>query len=429
MNLLRTAPTEVQSAGLEKLRNSAFRHGQSAVSNKKALSLYATLLDRDEKSTRVVAELYNPERFKGEAKRQGLIPGQAFDLDLGHDLLDPHMRNEVRSYVRTVKPGLVLISPPCKWHSILQNLRPFADRSPEKQQEYLRNLIQAKVLLRFGVEIAKEVASYGGYFVFEHPVTSKAWSDRVLQQLMMREDVVLAKGDQCMFGLQSKTGVPRRKSTGWCTNSSEIAEMLTVKCDGTHEHDMIIGKDGSENKSTQAQRYPAGLVQAIIKGYKKQIREELLRVEFCRIDHLLQDCLHLQRIQNELVPTEHLISDFDIMTAEHETDEEHEDSKNDEMPDDEEISEEPETVEEPGGETEGAENPKYTYLPRERPFSLPQLVKRAHDGLGHPANDRLVRILRHAGASQEAIRLAREHKCAVCARHEKVKPPRPAAPP
>ena len=28
-------------------------------------------------------------------------------------------------------------------------------------------------------------------------------------------------------------------------------------------------------------------------------------------------------------------------------------------------------------------------LPRERPFTLPQLIRRAHEGLGHPSNDRL----------------------------------------
>eukprot|EP00435_Cladocopium_sp_Y103_P060880 s1403_g22.t1 len=303
----------------------------------------------------------------------------------------------------------------------MQNLRPFETRTLDQQQEFLRNLLKAKILLRFGVEIAKEVAQYGGCFVFEHPVTSKAWSDRVLQELMMRDDTYLVKGDQCMFGLQSREGVPRRKSTGWCTNSRAIADELEVKCDGSHDHDVIIGKDGRENKSTQAQRYPAGLVQAIIRGYKREIKEELLHVEFAHLGHLHRDCLHLQRLRNELVTTEEFKSEFDIMAAEDEIDEEME------------FPAEPETVEETNEDEreqgEESEAGKYTYLPREKPFTLRQLVKRAHDGLGHPSNDRLVRILRHAGASQDAISIARSHRCAVCARHEKVKPPRPAAPP
>eukprot|EP00435_Cladocopium_sp_Y103_P061731 s325_g23.t1 len=243
-----------------------------------------------------------------------------------------------------------------------------------------------------------------------------------------------------MFGLQSKTGIPRiprQKTTGWCTNSPAIADVLCVRCDGGHQHDTIIGKDGSENKSAQAQRYPAGLVQAIIKGYKKQIHEELLHVNFTRIDHLVQDCHHLQRVRAELVTTENLISDFDITTEETFQQDfdilaaEGDDTENPETLEEEDAPEELETSEETkdGEDAEEEQKDKYVYLPREKPkpFSLPQLVKRAHDGLGHPSNDRLVRILRHAGASNEAIKVAREHKCAVRARQEKVKPPRPAA--
>ena len=261
------------------------------------------------------------------------------------------------------------------------------------------------------------MASYGGKFVIEHPLTSKAWSERVLQRLMMRDDVILAKGDQCMFGLRSREGVPRRKSTGWCTNSPEIAMALEVKCDGQHSHDMIIGKDGNENKSKQAQSYPAGVVQAIIRGYKRDIKEELLHIEFVKVGQLRRDCLHLQRIKNELVTTNEFVSEYDLMAAEEDTPEEQEDIV------------EPDAAEEKFEENPGGREEKPKYLPRERPFSLRQLIKRAHDGLGHPANDRLVRILRHAGASPEAIEQARRHQCAVCARHEKVKPPRPAAPP
>ena len=417
MNLLSTEPSQVQTAGMNKLRSEVLGHGDKPVPNKKALSMYATLLDRDEKSTKVVAELFNPEVFQSEATKQGLMSGQAFDLSLGHDLLEHGTRQEVRSYIRTMKPGLVVISPPCTWHSIMQNLRPFASRTAEQQKEFLKNLTNAKILLRFAVEIAEEVASYGGRFVIEHPLTSKAWSERVLQRLMVRDDVYLAKGDQCMFGLQSREGIPRRKSTGWCTNSPEIATALEVKCDGQHSHDMIIGKDGNENKSKQAQCYPAGVVQAIIRGYKRDIKEELLHIDFVKVGHLRRDCLHLQRIKNELVTTNEFVSEYDMMAAEEDTTEEQEDIV------------EPDAVEELPEETVEGRAEKPRYLPRERPFSLRQLIKRAHDGLGHPANDRLVRILRHAGASSEAIEQARRHQCAVCARHEKVKPPRPAAPP
>ena len=38
--------------------------------------------------------------------------------------------------------------------------------------------MKAKVLLRFGVEIIEMVMSYGGFFVFENPLTSKVWQEK-----------------------------------------------------------------------------------------------------------------------------------------------------------------------------------------------------------------------------------------------------------
>lgn len=69
------------------------------------------------------------------------------------------------------------------------------------------------------------------------------------------------------------------------------------------------------------------------------------------------------------------------------------------------------------------------FLPRERPFSLPSLIRRAHEGLGHIGNDRLARILRGARASPEAIKLAKSYSCSLCSQHQKVQPARAAAPP
>lgn len=76
------------------------------------------------------------------------------------------------------------------------------------------------------------------------------------------------------------------------------------------------------------------------------------------------------------------------------------------------------------GDREGAPQ----RLPRERPLSLQQLVRRAHEGL-YPGNDRLAWILKNAKASPEAIKLAKELRCSVCDQHAALQPPRRAAPP
>ena len=55
-------------------------------------------------------------------------------------------------------------------------------------------------------------------------------------------------------------------------------------------------------------------------------------------------------------------------------------------------------------------------LPGTRRRTLRQLVRRAHDGLGHPHQERFLRILRAAKASDEVLKIAKELKCSVCAR-------------
>ena len=45
---------------------------------------------------------------------------------------------------------------------------------------------------------------------------------------------------------------------------------------------------------------------------------------------------------------------------------------------------------------------------------LQELVHRCHVNLGHPSRERFLHMLKSAGASEEAIKVAKEHKCSVC---------------
>ena len=195
---------------------------------------YQNLLGLDAKQMKTVAEIYNPNRFyKPETKRQGLIHGSAFDLELGHDLLIPDVQEEVSEYLQHVKPGLVVISPICTLWSSMQNMNRKHLVEPEKMRVYNRRLREAKVLLRFGVRMAKVVQAYGGVFLIEQPLTSKAWQCDELYQLLQEADVHLARCDQCMYGLKDLQGTPQMKPTGWCSNSEVLLQHLDRRCEST----------------------------------------------------------------------------------------------------------------------------------------------------------------------------------------------------
>ena len=51
-------------------------------------------------------------------------------------------------------------------------------------------------------------------------------------------------------------------------------------------------------------------------------------------------------------------------------------------------------------------------------------IRRAHQNLGHPSVERFCMMLKHAGASEQAIKYAREYKCPVCEGHQGLKAPK-----
>ena len=104
----------------------------------------AQLLNLNEKQTKAVSEIYNPRRFGARVNQHGLLEGSAFDLVLGHDLLKPEVRREVRDHINGTKPGLTIVSPPCTLFSIMQNMNKHHLGKPEKQADYIRRQHEAR---------------------------------------------------------------------------------------------------------------------------------------------------------------------------------------------------------------------------------------------------------------------------------------------
>ena len=213
-----------------------------------------------------VAEVFSVPRVCKAAKAMGLNCGGSFDLKTGYDLLDKKVRNEVRDKLRQLKPRLVVICPPCGPYSPLQDLS-----KHKNMKVFLRKLYQGRILLRFGMDIAQDQLDRGDLFVFEHPRRAKSWHDRRVQEIGAQEGVIHEDLDQCAYGLKDRiSGRYHQKTTGIMTNSPELAEKLKRRCSHDHEHEHILGSirmpEGWRSRSSLAQEYPKGLVNAMIKG-------------------------------------------------------------------------------------------------------------------------------------------------------------------
>ena len=418
---------------------------------KKSLKQAANLLGRPQMKAEVVAELFNPHRFGKHAESTGLQAGEAFDILLGHNLLDHKERERVRKYVEINKPGLTCVAPPCTLFSLLQNLNLKHLDTEDKLREYARRLTEAKVLLNFGVEICQTVAAYGGSFLFEQPLTSKAWKEPKVLRLMNDLRNQLAKNDQCVFNLRSTTGGLHKKPTGWLTNNELIYDALNIRCPGDHQREPVLGGGPGGNRSKLAQHYTPELVRAVLSAYRQSLKKPT-EVQLLSSEIYLKECHDAEKLlwdseetvdvdvpvndmvpaENEVPKNEELITNDEVITnpAVLTNDEvpKNDDHENYAAEIDQEEATEERRGEEMMEEKENVEEP-YKMLPRERPFSTEQLVRRAHNGLGHPAPDKLVRILKEAKASPDAIQAARNLRCEICEKHQSVRPCRAAAPP
>lgn len=104
-------------------------------------------------------------------------------------------------------------------------------------------------------------------------MTSKAWTEKVLQKLIQKEESILIKNNQCCFGLRDLDGGLLKKSTGWITNSKWIAQHLDRQCPGDHQRIPVLGSCQGTSRSKQSQEYPPALVKAILRGFCQEVKE------------------------------------------------------------------------------------------------------------------------------------------------------------
>ena len=393
----------------------------------------AEIMGLSHQQLKTIAEIYNPGCFGKIATKYNLTPGRAFDIRLGSDLRNKNTQDEVKRYIRTVKPGLVLLAPPCRMYSQLQNLsKNKRETNARLMKKYLEDRKEAQDMLQFAIEVCQLCLSLGLKFVFEHPYAATSWRQQKMQDLLADERVFGSRADQCQYGLRGDSGELQRKATGFMTNDGNIHQVLQRRCNGEHQHDHIIGG----NKSKKSQEYPSELIQCILKSYQATVKEN---VELLTDEQMLMENYALE--QYDLLRAEG--PDWQVQRGEdsgvyrrddseqghhsglHEGDDPNVRAVQELMAvEDEGVEAEPGEV---GGEVVAADGPTQD-LPLQSRFSLKRLLQRAHEGLGHPSMDKFIRILRYSKAKPEVIEEAKRLSCSVCRRHQQVKPARRSAP-
>ena len=131
-----------------------------------------------------------------------------------------------------------------------------------------------KKILTLVLRVCQTVMERQRYFVVEQPWSAESWRyDGVLARLWQRDDVWLVRGDQCAYGkVDSESGLPYLKATGFMTNSQLIANQVAKRCCCTVEHQPLIGNNKFGSRTKQAAEYPVGLAEAICEGVRGQMK-------------------------------------------------------------------------------------------------------------------------------------------------------------
>eukprot|EP00435_Cladocopium_sp_Y103_P019462 s1915_g4.t1 len=311
--------------------------------------------ERMQGSKVLVAELFSPPRFTKYAQQLG-YQGLSYDIQQGCDLDDLATQKRVSKELDENKPELLVVCPPCRNRGGWEHLNRMY-RSPLETARLLRR--SRRQVAFCAAEIQKQLKR-GGEFLFEHPWPSEAWNDPSMTSLKRKFGV--DRIDMCAYGLKCPdTLLPIQKATG-IMNSNTQPEKFR-KCMGCQQHRPIEGKlkDG-QNVSAFCAKYTQEFVKSMLHVMLPDIASP--SEQACLSADADLECLVGEPLA-EPVPDA-----IESQPAEH------------------------------------GHNPK-----------IMQAVRKLHCNLGHPSSKDLIRILRHSGATAEAVRAAQSLECEVCRNH------------
>ena len=202
------------------------------------------------------------ELFAGQArvseafakKRRGVL--QPRDIRFGHDFRKNQVRDEILHEIKTKRPGMVWMAPPCTYWCGFSRL----NFSP---QERRRLRAKEQVLIQFVDEVIETQNLLGGMAIVENPRSSDMWRHSALQRWILKPDIHLAKVDLCAYGMVSSDhAVPMRKPLSLLCNNGRFAEHITKLCDHSHEHQTVQG-----NETAKSAVYPTAFANAVVRAY------------------------------------------------------------------------------------------------------------------------------------------------------------------
>ncbi|CAL1150714.1 unnamed protein product, partial [Cladocopium goreaui] len=213
-----------------------------------------------------IGEIYSPPRATAMSPGEGLRGKIALDLTNGWDFCKSEHRQKAVKLVKTHKPAVLLLSPPCGPFSSLRNL----SNSKRDSEQVRREVIEGELHMNFAISLAMLQISEGRGFILEQPKNAKSWKLPKMLELLDHPDVYQIRVDMCQFGLRAQAGPCKgelvQKPTLLATNIAEMAHYVQKTCNKSHQHGMLVG-----GSAKMAAIYTPHFVKALLHGIKNAL--------------------------------------------------------------------------------------------------------------------------------------------------------------
>ena len=200
----------------------------------------------------------------------GLDSAFVIDLTTGWDVNRLQDRLQVESLIKSQRPALLVGSPKCTAFSQLMSLNR-NNMDPVK----LKALEAECVLhLTWVCKLYRMQYDSGRFFLHEHPWGAHSWQLDCVDRISKLSGVYTVLGDMCRFELMSGFDLVRKRS-GFMTNSSCIAENLSLRCfnddkscpEKHHVHQHLV-----DGRAKSAEDYTPQFVKAVLKGLLAEMK-------------------------------------------------------------------------------------------------------------------------------------------------------------
>ena len=104
-------------------------------------------------------------------------------------------------------------------------------------------------LLIFATQCYWDQIERGMFFLHEHRATASSWNTECIMQLMAHPGVYVTTGDMCRWGMRIRDETSddqdqpylAKKPTKWMTICKQLADLLSLRCEGNHSHVRLEG--------------------------------------------------------------------------------------------------------------------------------------------------------------------------------------------